>query len=81
MKQLYQLIDQVKENSDTARNEEKKVLAEEDVAEEELVSLVISLNALARIPSLDNYNKIRASGYVKGYKIHILVDSGTTQLP
>lgn len=57
------------------------MLAEEDVAEEELVSLVISLNALARIPSLDNYNKIRASGYVKGYKIHILVDSGTTQLP
>lgn len=57
------------------------MLAEEDVAEEELVSLVISLNALARIPSLDNYNTIRASGYVKGYKIHILVDFGTTQLP
>ena len=46
--------------------------------EEETLSPVISLNALAGIPSLIDYNTTRVSGSVMGKKVHILIDSGST---
>ena len=52
--------------------------SEEGVVEEETLSPVISLNALAGIPSLIDYNTIRVNGFVMGKKMHILIDSGCT---
>lgn len=44
----------------------------------EEVSTIISLKALACIQTLADYNTMKASGLVKGHKVHILIDSGST---
>lgn len=56
---------------------EKKMEGKVGLMEDE-ASARISLNALAGIQSLSDYNTMRVSGSVYGQKMHILIDSGST---
>ena len=76
MKQLFRLEVYADENLKTDRSVEEERSIEIELIEEEAVSPVKSLNALARIPSLANYNTLRVTSSVQAQKIHILIDSG-----
>ena len=60
------------------KNKGEKTQEEEEIRESESLAPVISLKALAGVPTVANYNTIKVSGSVNGSKVHILVDSGST---
>lgn len=69
-------------NKESGTEEEEEVDNKGSENEEEAIEgtpAMISLNALASIQTLANYNTMRVCGSVQGQKIRILIDSGSTQ--
>lgn len=71
-----ELIDDKFEGEEEAIDEEDPRKEEDSGGDE--VSPIISLNAMAGIRTLEDYNTIRVSGSIKSQKVHILIDLSST---
>lgn len=76
-KKLYSLEIVGEDDNEEVRETEYEEAETGGVTQEEN-SAMISLNALARIQSMVDYNTMRVSGSVQGHKVHILIDSRST---